>query len=211
MPIDATIYIRTGAGQQEIHNKSHGLTQSERLVLVMVDGVATCSALAEKLRVLSPERLDSAVTCLVKQGLIVQASAPKADQSQDDIHPTVRDRFLQQSPSDPVTMLRLDEDDDEDDWQLAPAMPGMTKYVPPALDEVHIQLAETVTEEVRAMQEARVRRLEPIEMAAQRIFAEERARQASAKGVNWRAYLPYALLLTGLAFIAGFAVARLLD
>lgn len=41
---------RTASGMAEIRNKTHELTQSERLVRIIVDGVAPCDGLREKLK-----------------------------------------------------------------------------------------------------------------------------------------------------------------
>lgn len=212
MPLSAVIFQRTDAGRQEIQNKTHGLTQSERLVLIMVDGVATCKDLRGKLPALKQERLDMALAKLQKAELIVEVLIPVAEQQPEEIDKSVIDRFLQQDPLDPSTILILNpEEVDDDEWQMAPSAASVARPPPPAMDEDHIQLAESVREEVQALQEVRTLRLEPITVAAERIFAEDRAREARKKSTSWHEYWPYALLLVGLAFIAGFGAARLLQ
>lgn len=210
MPPDTVIYQRTHAGREEIRNKSNGLTQSERLVLIMIDGVTPYRDLKVKLPVLSSERFDRALAKLEKSELILEVLLPAAGQPCDEIEKSLIDRYLQQDPLDPLTILALHpEEEDEDEWKLAPrGLKAVT--VAPAMDETHIQLAETVSEEVKALQEIRTPRLEPIEFAAKTMFAQERAREERMKRGGWRNYLPYALLLTGGAFIAGFALARLI-
>ncbi|GIZ54095.1 hypothetical protein [Noviherbaspirillum aridicola] len=208
MPLDSAIFQRTDSGRQEIQNKTHGLTQSERLVLIMVDGVTPCKALRTRLPVLRQDRFDRALAKLEKDSLIAEVLLPLPDQQKEELDKSVIDRFLRQDPLDPLTVLAIDPDElDDDDWQMAPRV---AVAPPPALDEAHIELAESVREEVQALQEVRMLKLEPIEVAAQRIFDQERAREAREKAGSWRRYLPYALLLTGLAFIAGFGFARLL-
>lgn len=210
MPLDSAIYQRTDTGRQEIQNKTHGLTQSERLVLIMVDGVTTYADLRSRLPVLTRERFDRALAKLEKGELVVEVLLPVPGQARDEIDKSVIDRFLQQDPLDPLTVLMLGPEDlDEDDWRMAPSPASVAKPPPPAMDDAHIEIAESVREEVQALQESRTLKLEPIEVAAQRIFDQERAREAREKSGTWRRFLPYALLLTGLAFIAGFGVARL--
>lgn len=208
MPLDSAIFQRTDSGRQEIQNKTHGLTQSERLVLIMVDGVTPCKALRTRLPVLNQDRFDRALASLEKNSLIAEVLLPLGDRPTEELDKSVIDRFLQQDPLDPLTVLAVHPEDlDDDDWQMAPKV----KVAPPAaLDDAHIELAESVREEVRALQEVRTLKLEPIEVAAQRIFDQERAREARERAGGWRRYLPYVLLLIGLAFIAGFGLARLL-
>lgn len=208
---DTAIYLRTYAGRQEILNKTRALTQSERLVLIMVDGVAPYRELRAKLPVLSEQRFERAVAKLVKSELISEVLLPVPGQARDEIDASLVDRFLQQDPMDPFTLPYDVNLFDDDDWQLAPSKASVTKPAV-AMDAAHIELADSVREEVHAFKETRAPRLEPIEVAASRIFAEEKAREErkKAKQRNWRRFLPYALLLIGLAFLAGFGVARLL-
>ena len=58
---DMVIFQRTDLGRAEIRDKRHGLTQSERLVLIIVDGVSSYAQLRVKLKSLVKERFDRAL------------------------------------------------------------------------------------------------------------------------------------------------------
>jgi len=107
---DTRIYQRTDKGRQEIRNKSHGLTQSERLVLFTIDGRASCQALCEMLRSLSPERIGRALQKLEQLGLTTEILLPEPTAVEDLFEPEVVDLFLRQDELDPVTMICLDGD-----------------------------------------------------------------------------------------------------
>ena len=107
-----TIFQRTHAGREEIHNKSHGLTQSERLVLIMVDGISSYKEIRAKLPVLSDERFARALQKLQLKELILEVFMPVDGQAPDELEKTVIDRFLQQDPLDPVTVMLQDPEDE---------------------------------------------------------------------------------------------------
>lgn len=106
------IFQRTQAGRDEIHQKSHGLTQSERLVLIMVDGVSSYQELRDKLPALTPERFDRAFQNLQKKELILEVFLPLEGQRAEELESSVIDRFLQQDPLDPVTIILRDPEDE---------------------------------------------------------------------------------------------------
>lgn len=108
----AIIFQRTHTGREEIHNKSHGLTQSERLVLIMVDGVSSYKEIRGKLPVLTDERFDRALQKLQAKELVLEVFMPLEGQSPEELERTVIDRFLQQDPMDPVTIILRDPDDE---------------------------------------------------------------------------------------------------
>lgn len=108
----ATIFQRTHAGREEIHKKSHGLTQSERLVLIMVDGVTSYKEIRAKLPVLSDERFERALQKLQAKELVLEVFMPLEGQSADELERTVIDRFLQQDPMDPLTVILHDPEDE---------------------------------------------------------------------------------------------------
>jgi hypothetical protein len=105
------IFQRTQSGRDEIHQKSHGLTQSERLVLIMIDGVSSYQAVRNKLPVLADERFDRAMKKLQEKELISEVLLPIASQPADELEPSIIDRFLQQDPLDPVTIILIDPDE----------------------------------------------------------------------------------------------------
>jgi len=179
--IESTIiFQRTQAGRDEIHQKSHGLTQSERLVLIMVDGVSTCGAVRAKLPVLSDERFDRALEKLQKKDLVLEVFMPVDGQPPEELEPTVIDRFLQQDPLDPVTIILRDPDEElgmlgelqSKKDVMTPQVPTLSEPTPavsappapvgiapvlevapttePAVDAHHAQLADSLAEELRA-------------------------------------------------------------
>lgn len=108
----SVIFQRTHSGRDEIHQKSHGLTQSERLVLIMVDGVSSYQALRDKLPALTPERFDRAFQNLQRKDLILEVFLPLEGQCAEELDRSVVDRFLQQDPLDPVTIILRDPEDE---------------------------------------------------------------------------------------------------
>ncbi len=122
---DACIYQRTDSGREEIHNKTHGLTQSERVALLMIDGVTSYQALSAKLLGLTPQRLERALLKLAQLGLATEILLPDTDPGKDTFAPEVVDSFLRQDPLDPVTQIRMDADmADEDLLATAPPLPS---------------------------------------------------------------------------------------
>jgi hypothetical protein len=125
------IFQRTQAGRTEIHEKKCGLTQSERLVLIMVDGVSSFRGVRSKLPVLTDERFERAIRTLLRKDLILEVLMPIQGQAPEEVESTVVDRFLQQDPLDPVTIIMF-EDDELLDWpeaskeQAAPSPPTPT-------------------------------------------------------------------------------------
>lgn len=107
----STIFQRTQSGREEIYNKSHGLTQSERLVLIMIDGVSARQKVREKLTSLTDERFERAMLKLHNKELISEVFMPVEGQAADEIETEVVDRFLQQDPLDPVTIIFVDPED----------------------------------------------------------------------------------------------------
>lgn len=110
----AIIFHRTSTGRDEIQQKSHGLTQSERLVLIMVDGVSTYQQVRSKLPVLTEDRFARAVGKLQAKELILEVFLPVEGQTPEELERTVIDRFLQQDPLDPVTIMLRDPEEELD-------------------------------------------------------------------------------------------------
>lgn len=106
------IFHRTHEGREEIKQKSHGLTQSERLVLIMVDGTSSYQEIRAKLPALTDERFNHALDKLQKKELVLEVFMPVEGQEAEELDSAVIDRFLQQDPLDPVTIIMLDPDDE---------------------------------------------------------------------------------------------------
>src|SRR3954447_10347598 len=94
------IFQRTHTGRSEIYEKKCGLTQSERLVLIMIDGITSYSGVRGKLPVLAEERFRRAVNTLLTKELVSEVFMPVEGQSAEEVERTVIDRFLQQDPTD---------------------------------------------------------------------------------------------------------------
>lgn len=110
----ATIFQRTEIGRAEIQTKNHGLTQSERRVLITLDGVTPYAALPIKLVGLQPERIVRALHKLLVSDLIAEVLLPVPGQGAEVFDSDIVDRFLHQDAFDPVTILSFDPDQDFD-------------------------------------------------------------------------------------------------
>lgn len=130
-----TIFQRTQAGRNEIYQKSHGLTQSERLVLIMVDGTTSFEGIRTKLPVLTDERFNRALSNLQKKELVLEVFLPMGEVGPDEVESTVIDRFLQQDPLDPVTIIAFDPEEEFGDFAHIPqnrdTKDVSTEYEPP--------------------------------------------------------------------------------
>lgn len=145
--------MRTVAGREEISQKACGLTQSERQVLIVVDGVTDYAGLVGKLARLKAERIGRAVTKLQALGLVAEVLLPVADQPADQLDPVIVARFLHQEALDPVTVISLDP---EEDFGISP--PDRSEPAPiPVLEErlpappVVPDSADVTDEEVEAL------------------------------------------------------------
>lgn len=108
------ILQRTDIGRDTIKTKCVRLTQSERLVLILVDGVTPFAALREKVWALSEERFTKALDTLLQKDLIYEVLLPLEDQQAEEIDSAVVERFLQQDAHDPVTIIKADPEDELD-------------------------------------------------------------------------------------------------
>ena len=221
------IFQRTEVGRNEIRQKSRGLTQSERLVLIMVDGVSTYQQVRTKLSSLTDERFNRAVSNLQKKELILEVFLPVEGQVAEELESTVVDRFLHQDPLDPVTIILRDPDDElgmlgkgiaARAQSPLPAratvkaaeetIPTLTAVAPEmVMDAIHQQLVEDLSRELQARQQAHPARVVPLAtlpmfnpLAGQPVV-EARPRSLPHWG--------YWMIAVGLAFIAGYFLARL--
>lgn len=229
-----TIFQRTHSGREEIHNKSHGLTQSERLVLIMVDGVSTYQGIRAKLSALTDDRFNRALQKLVANELIVEVFMPLHDQTPDELESTVIDRFLRQDPMDPVTVMLQDPEDElgllkqarDAISQWEPAVetvppkpvamedfPTLVETAAPVFQKESALAAEDVQAADDLMEELRVKRAlrplppppQPVVMPPKPKVQEEEPQVSGFGAVHWG----YWLIVAGLAFILGFFIARL--
>jgi hypothetical protein len=154
-----TVYVRTEAGRIEIHEKKSGLTQSERLVLIMVDGVACCGQIQQKLSSLTTDRFSRALKTLLKKELISEIFLQVEDQPAEEIDQSIVDRYLHQDPLDPVTIISFHPEDEFEDTKKEKAspvlasesVPELTQIVAtPAIDVAHAKLADELHDELAA-------------------------------------------------------------
>lgn len=220
------IFQRTHSGREEIRQKQHGLTQSERLVLIMIDGVANLSEVRSKLPVLTDERFGRAIRTLQEKELIVEVFLPVEGQDADEIEKTVIDRFLQQDPLDPVTILLHEHD--EFDLVTQPVVEPRKPTDSPlerktvssreaAIEASYLHLADSFAEELRtspeeheASTEVSNRDPEPPKQTerADAVMPTRETREHS-QGVFRQVHWGYWLIAAGIAFIAGYFLARL--
>lgn len=108
---EAAIYERTVKGYDEIQDKTHALTQGERLILVLVDGITPYRCLGQKLNGLAEGRLNRALRSLLGRGLIIVVDVSPPSPPTEKLESHLIDRFLQQDPLDPVTVTLLEQVD----------------------------------------------------------------------------------------------------
>jgi hypothetical protein len=211
------IFQRTQAGRDEIHQKSHGLTQSERLVLIMIDGVSSYQGVRSKLPVLADGRFERAMKKLQETELISEVFLPVLNQSADELELAIIDRFLQQDPLDPVTIILFEPDEylDGSTFKVAPSVAASPMQNDdacadpprsPASAEIFAQIDELAVAMEREWATAEPTLLPPI--SAPIIIAPVSTplllptRQAT---LHWG----YWLILIGLGFLAGYGAAVL--
>lgn len=107
-----TIFQRTESGRETIKRKSRKLTQSERLLLIIINGVTPYDVLRKEVWSLSEDRFDRALRKLLKEELIEEVLLPVANQEAEQLDSMEVDRFLQQDPLDPVTIISFDPEDE---------------------------------------------------------------------------------------------------
>ena len=110
----SAIFQRTETGRSEIKNKMHGLTQSERLALIVIDGVTSYGELRQKLKGLSEDRFERALTKLLQKALVFEVLLPEAHSVAEEFDPSTIDNFLHQDPLDPVTIMSFDPEEEFD-------------------------------------------------------------------------------------------------
>jgi hypothetical protein len=100
------IFGRTVPGTQEILAKSGRLTQSERLVLIVLGDQIDFAELLHKLPALSPLRIETALSRLLQLELAYEVMVPAVQEDPGGtLNPHAVEAFLQQGSSDPVTVM----------------------------------------------------------------------------------------------------------
>ncbi len=117
---EGRVFGRTSLGTQEILQKSGRLTQSERLVLIVLGDQIRFKALHSKVPSLSPERVESALVRLVELDLAYEVLMPVPGDPREQALPAGAVRaFLVQGEMDPVTVMASQEQIDMTDHQRA--------------------------------------------------------------------------------------------
>ena len=104
------IYRRTDRGVREVYEKSHQFTQSERLILILLDGRLNVAGLKTRLPSLNDERIERALRKLQDASLVEPMSydASKGNGSTPapaPLEPEAVAHFLEQTDLDPVTVF----------------------------------------------------------------------------------------------------------
>src|SRR5512134_2514257 len=103
------IYRRTDRGVREVYEKSHQFTQSERLILILLDGRLNVAGLKTRLPSLNDERIERAMRKLQDAGLVEPMGSGDLTRGNTPIdgrlEPEAVAQFLEQSDLDPVTIF----------------------------------------------------------------------------------------------------------
>jgi hypothetical protein len=105
----AMVYRRTDRGLREVYEKSHQFTQSERLVLILLDGRLSVAGLRARLPSLDNERIERTIVKLEEAGLVEPSGSAEDLQSPGRaeevmrLEPDVVVQFLEQNDLDPNT------------------------------------------------------------------------------------------------------------
>ena len=105
------MYRRTDRGVREVYEKSHQFTQSERLILILLDGRLNVAGLKTRLPSLNDERIERALRKLQEASLVepisYEAGKGNGSVSPDttELEPEAVAHFLEQTDLDPVTVF----------------------------------------------------------------------------------------------------------
>ena len=103
------IYQRTDSGVREVYEKSHQFTQSERLILILLDGRLNLAGLKTRLPSLNDERIERALRKLQDAGLVEPMGSGDLSRGNGSaargLSPDAVAQFLEQSDLDPVTIF----------------------------------------------------------------------------------------------------------
>ncbi|WP_028312061.1 hypothetical protein [Derxia gummosa] len=106
---DAQHFGRTADGTKEILSKSGRLTQSERLVLIVISEPTSVERLILKLPSLTPDRVRRAIRRLLELGLVYELlldpDKAEAVEPLETIPVVAMQDFLRQSEADPVSQV----------------------------------------------------------------------------------------------------------
>jgi hypothetical protein len=113
----AMIYRRTDRGVREVYEKSHQFTQSERLILILLDGRLNVAGLQARLPSLNDERVERALGKLQDAGLVEPMGSMEAIRASGlvpeaaRLEPEAVAHFLEQTDLDPITAFGATEEE----------------------------------------------------------------------------------------------------
>src|ERR1700739_4942980 len=96
---------RTQRGQQEIRHKSHVLTQSERLVLVLADGYTVMDGLRLKLQGVADRHFKLGVADLLAKGFVEKVVVP--NRQPEVLDALLVESYVRQDALDPISIVEL--------------------------------------------------------------------------------------------------------
>ena len=103
------VYQRTDHGVREVYEKSHQFTQSERLILILLDGRLNVAGLKTRLPSLNDERIERALKKLQDAGLVEPMGGGDLTRGNGSavrgLSPEAVAQFLEQTDLDPVTIV----------------------------------------------------------------------------------------------------------
>jgi len=106
------IYRRTDRGVREVYEKSHQFTQSERLILILLDGRLNVGGLKLRLPSLNDERIERAMRKLQDAGLVEPMGQTGQTRTNGSgvldaarLEPEAVAQFLEQTELDPITIF----------------------------------------------------------------------------------------------------------
>lgn len=143
------IFQRTESGRDTIKTKAIKLTQSERLLLIIIDGATSYEVLRKEVWALSEERFDRALQTLLREGLVFEVLLPIQGQEAETLDSDIVDLFLQQDALDPVTIISFDPEDEfgNDDTPITGPLRTITPD-PPSVPVAAAAAIEVVIEPV---------------------------------------------------------------
>lgn len=147
------IFQRTETGRDTIKTKAVKLTQSERLLLIIIDGATSYGVLRKEVWALSDERFDRALQTLLREGLVFEVLLPIQGQEAEQLDSDIVDLFLQQDPLDPVTIISFDPEDEfgNDDTPITSPLKTITPD-PPSVPVASVAAIEVVIEPVKPVE-----------------------------------------------------------
>jgi hypothetical protein len=169
------IYRRTDRGVREVYEKSHQFTQSERLILILLDGRLNVAGLQARLPSLNDERIERALRKLQDAVLIepmgsydaIKASGMLPEAMR--LEPDAVAHFLEQTDLDPITVFG------DSDEAVA------TELVRASVEQAAAQLAREVEAERTTGRSPREAEPPPVREAEQRRRRAESGRSHDAR------------------------------